>query len=58
MDFTVQLSLTIRRHDPIIEAIDTLTKISHFFHARTMHQATDIARVYNNKTFILGDVPK
>jgi hypothetical protein len=57
-DFTVQLSLTTRRHDPIIETIDTLMKSSHFFHVHTMHQATDIARVYINKILILQDVPK
>jgi hypothetical protein len=49
MDFTVELSLTARRHDSIVMTVDTLTKSSHFVPVHMMHQAPGIARVYINK---------
>jgi predicted nucleotide-binding protein len=49
MDFTVELSLTARRHDPIVVTVDTLTKSSHFVPVRMMHQAPGIARVISTR---------
>jgi hypothetical protein len=58
MDFTIELSFTTRRHDSIVETIDTLMKSSHFFPLHMMHQAPSITRVYISKMLRLTDVPK
>jgi hypothetical protein len=58
MEFTVEFPLTVRKHDPIVVTVDTLTKSSHFVPVRTTHQAPSIARVYINKMLRQLDVPK
>jgi hypothetical protein len=58
MDFIVGFPLTIRSHDSICIVIDTLTKISHFIHVRTMYQAPDIDRVFISEIVRLHGVPK
>jgi hypothetical protein len=58
LEFTIEFPLMVRKHDPIVVTVDTLTKISHFVPVRTMHQAPSIARVYINKMLRQLDVPK
>jgi hypothetical protein len=57
MEFTVEFSLTIRRHDPIVMTVDTLMKSSHFVPMPMMHHVPSIARVYISKILRLPDVP-
>jgi hypothetical protein len=57
MEFCIELSLTVRRHDPIVVTIDTLTKSLHFVLV-CMHLVPGIARVYFNNILRLLDIPR
>jgi hypothetical protein len=58
MDFVVGFPLTARRHDSIFVVLDTLMKSAHFILVRTMYQAPDIARVFNDEIVRLHGMPK
>jgi hypothetical protein len=58
MDFIVGLPRTQRGYDSIWVIVDSLTKVAHFIHVKTMYTGPQLAELYISRIVCLHGVPK
>jgi hypothetical protein len=58
LDFITKFPRTARQHDSNMVVVDKLRNVAHFFHVKTTHTTTNIAKIYMREIVRFHGIPK